>query len=418
MQVMNRRTLILLSTFLALFLIQSGTAQAQDATYGQAGDWLASYQTARTSAMGGAYVANADGALGPLWNPAGLSRLLQNQAHFETADLFGESRMNAFSFALPGRSFPSVGISFVTLNSGDFERTNELNDNLGTFSEGDLAVYLTGAKAISPRFRLGANLKLVRQSLEDFSGGGVGLDLGLMFDLSQSWRLGASVLNIGGPNLTLREVDESYPVDFRGGLAWRSLNGRAMITAEVDARQGPGAIFMTGGEVWVHRSFALRAGYGEERVGGGLSVKVAHNVRFDYGARDNELGVLHRFGVVYEFGGFHVTSQATPEVFSPTGENAVTTFDLKARTRGEPAEWTLDIVDKHDQIVRRFGGKGGPPAHVLWDGTNESGMPLPDGTYRYQLLVLDEEGVEINAKEQKVVISTAGPQGSIPVEVD
>ena len=34
------------------------------------------------------------------------------------------------------------------------------------------------------------------------------------------------------------------------------------------------------------------------------------------------------------------------------------------------------------------------------------------------LLVLDDQGVQVDAKERQVVISTSGPQGSIPVEVD
>ena len=418
MKVMNTRISIFLGSTLAVICCLAGPARAQDAVYGQPGDWLASYQTARTAAMGGAYVANADGALGSMWNPAGLSRTLQNQVHFETADLFGESRMNAFSFAVPASRFPSIGISLVTLNSGEFERTNALNDNLGTFNEGNLALYLTGAKAVTRNFRLGASLKMVRQSLEDFSGGGMGLDLGAMYDISEHWRVGASALNIGGPNLSLREMDETYPVDVRGGVTWRGLGGRALLTAEVDAREGPGATFLSGGELWVHRSLALRAGYGQERIGAGVSVRVAHDFRFDYGAQDNELGVLHRFGVVYDFGGFHVASQASPEIFSPTGDHSVTTFGLKARTRGAPSDWTLDIIDKHDQLVRRFGGKGNPPSHVLWDGTDESGMPLPDGGYRYRLLVRDDDGIEIDAKEREVVISTTGPQGTIPVEVN
>ena len=33
-------------------------------------------------------------------------------------------------------------------------------------------------------------------------------------------------------------------------------------------------------------------------------------------------------------------------------------------------------------------------------------------------VVLDDEGVEVDAKEREVVISTGGPQGAIPVEVD
>jgi hypothetical protein len=326
--------------------------------------------------------------------------------------------MNAFSFALPGRRFPSVGISLVTLNSGDFQRTNELNDNLGSFSEGNMAFYITGAKKVGKKLRLGANLKIARQEIEEFSSSGAGLDLGAIIDLTPNWSLGASFLNIGGPNLTMREVDESYPINMRGGIAYRALNGRALLSIDVDASEGPGTTFHSGGEVWVHRTLALRAGYGEESLGGGVSVRVNRDFRFDYGAQDNELGVLHRFGIVYEFGGFHANSQATPSVFSPAGDHSVTTFDLKAHTRGEPAEWTLDIIDKQNELVRRFGGKGGPPAHVLWDGTDEAGMPLPDGTYRYQLVVLDSEGVQVDAKEREVVISTGGPQGAIPVEVD
>jgi hypothetical protein len=415
---MTKRTLILLTCVLAIGPVLASPATAQDADYGQPGDWLLSYQTARTAAMGGAYVANADGALGAMWNPAGLSRMLQNEVHMETTSLFGESRMNAFGFALPGRRFPSVGISLVTLNSGEFQRTNELNDDLGTFSEGNMAFYITGAKKVADRVRLGMNLKIARQELEEFSASGAGLDLGAIVDLGANWSVGASVLNVGGPNLNMREVDEAYPVNMRGGVAYRALNGRALLSVEVDAQEGPGAAFKTGGEVWVHRTFALRAGWGEEAVAGGASFRVSPDFRFDYGAQDNELGVLHRFGIVYEFGGFHAASKATPEVFSPTGDHSVTTFDLKANTRGEPAEWKLDIIDKQNELVRRFGGKGGPPSHVLWDGTDESGMPLPDGSYRYQLVVFDDEGVQVDAKEREVVISTGGPQGAIPVEVD
>ena len=406
------------AVFMALALCFASPALAEEAVYGQPGDWLSSYNTARTAAMGGAYVANAGGALGPIWNPAGLSRMLQNQAHFETASLFGESRVTAFSFALPGKTLPSVGISIVSLSSGEFEQTNELNDVLGTFSEEDLAVYLTGSKAFSPMVSVGANLKLVRQSIEEFSGGGVGLDLGLMLNFGPHWRVGASALNLGGPTLTLRETDESYPAELRGGVSWRSLGGKASVSVEVDTRPGPGAVLRAGGEFWVHRSFALRAGYGDERVGAGMSFRIAHAFRIDYGAQDNELGMLHRFGLVYEFGGFSASSQAVPAVFSPTGENSITTFHLKAHTRGEPAQWKLTIIDKHQQIVRRFGGKGSPPAHVLWDGTDEAGMPLPDGRYSYSLIVLDAEDVEIDAQKREVEIFTQGPQGSVPVEVN
>ena len=95
----------------------------------------------------------------------------------------------------------------------------------------------------------------------------------------------------------------------------------------------------------------------------------------------------------------------------------MTRIELKARTKAETLNWTLAIRDKSNQVVRRFGGKGDPPAHVMWDGKDETGLPLPDGRYRYELLVMDAEGREVVGRERVVEISTGGPQGSVPVSV-
>ena len=118
------------------------------------------------------------------------------------------------------------------------------------------------------------------------------------------------------------------------------------------------------------------------------------------------------------FGGFFANSYASPEVFSPLGETSVTKFNLKARTKAETKQWQLDIVDKHNQIVRTFGGAGVPPAHVMWDGKDENGMTLADGFYTYRLVVTDEEGRVLKAEDRKVQITTSGPQGGVPVIVE
>ena len=57
----------------------------------------------------------------------------QNELRFETARLFEDTSINALGFAVPGNKLPSFGLTIVSLRSGDFERTNELNDPLGTF---------------------------------------------------------------------------------------------------------------------------------------------------------------------------------------------------------------------------------------------------------------------------------------------
>ncbi len=399
-------------------LLCGTTAHTQDDNGGAPGDWLSRYTGARSVGFGGAFVAAANEPMGVVWNPAGLSQLFQNELHVEQARLFENTSITGFSFAVPAKRIPSLGITMVKLGSGEFERTNELNEPLGTFEESDMAFLLTASKNVSPQMALGANLKVVRQSLEEFSAAGVGFDAGMMFDITPKVRVGASLLNIGGPSLTLRTTDEKFPFEFRGGMAFRVFNGRGVITAEFDHRAGPGASLHGGSEVWVHPSMALRLGYNDEYATGGFSYRIAPGTRFDYGVSDHRLGLTHRVGLSYRFGGFFASSEADPPVFSPTGQQSVTKFQIEAHTKSDAREWKLDIVNSSNQIVRSFGGRGLPPTHVMWDGKNEVGLPLADGVYRYQIVVWDDQGREIQSRTRNVEITTSGPQGSVPVFVD
>jgi hypothetical protein len=418
-----RKTSIHTHCGIALFLIVNlalavshGTARAQEQTGGVPGEWLSRYMSARTAGLGGAFVALANEPTGVVWNPAGLSFMSQNEVEFETSRVFESTAIHGLSFAMPGRRFPSFGLTILNLRSGDFEKTSELNESLGEFNEGDMAFYFSASKHFAHRFSIGTNVKVVRQSLDEFDGAGVGFDLGVLFNVTPRLRFGASVLNIGGPNLTMRDTEETFPVEFRGGLTFHLFNGRGLMSAEFAHRQdGPGSTFRGGAEFWVVQKMALRVGYAYDNPAGGFSLRAGEGWRIDYSANDHELGVVHRFGVSYRFGGFFASSQAVPSVFSPIGENSITKFNLKAKTKAEASTWTLDIVDKSSQLVRSFSGKGVPPAHVMWDGKDETGLPLPDGVYRYSLVVVDEEGREFVAHERSVEISTSGPKGAVPV---
>lgn len=415
----NRCTAILAVAALAVCaIVWVSPAHAVDPNGGVPGDWLSRYAGARSVGMGGAFVATADEPIGAMWNPAGLSSVMQNEIHFEQTRLFEGTTMNGIGVVFPFRTFPTLGLSMITLGNDDFERTNELNESLGSFKEGDTAFLLSASKQVHDRVAVGANVKVARQQIEDFDAAGVGADLGVMVDVTPSIRVGASLLNIGGPSVTLRDVNEKYPIEFRGGVAFRFFNGRGLVSAEMDRRDGPGVSLHTGGEVWVLENVALRGGYYDTEPAGGMSYRFNNHMRFDYGMSDHELGVVHRFAVSYRFGGFFAANTASPEVFSPIGEHSVTQFQMKARTKDDAVRWHLDIRDKHDQIVRTFGGPGVPPAHVMWDGKNESGLTLPDGIYRYRLVVVDEAGRVVEASEKTVQITTSGPKGNVPVVVD
>ncbi|HEX7077649.1 MAG TPA: PorV/PorQ family protein [Candidatus Eisenbacteria bacterium] len=400
---------------LAALILGTGVASAESENGGAPGSWLSQYVTARTLGLGGAFVGAADDAAGVVWNPAGLAQLVPNEVRFETARLFEDTSINAVNFAVPGNKLPSFGLSVVSLSSGQFDRTNELNDPLGTFSEGETAYIFSMARSLNPRFALGANVKLVRQQVEDFSGTGVGFDLGAITNVTPTIRIGASVLNLGGPNLTLRDTQEKYPIEFRGGFSAMVLQGRGLITAEVDQASGPGTRFRGGSEYWVQPAFALRVGLDDQSPAGGMSYRFAGHYQFDYGVLDHPLGLTHRVGLTYRFGGFFASAKADPEIFSPTGERATTKIDLNARTKAEVEDWDLQLINKSGETVRTFGGKGAPPAHIQWDGKDETGLPLADGTYHYRLTVHDADGRVIESRTRDVEISTGGPQGEVPV---
>ena len=394
------------------------SALAAEANQGALGDWLTRYAGARTVGLGGAFVAVADEAGGTLWNPAGIRWIDRNEVQGNSVRLFDDTTINGLSLALPVSERTSVGLSMFALGSSGFERTNELNEVLGDFDAKETAFLLSAAYGVTSRLAVGASFKVLHQRLEEFSGTGVGADLGAQYAITEDLRLGASLLNLGGPSIELRDRAEEVPVEFRGGLALQLLDDAGLISAEFSHRDGWGSFMRIGAEVWLLSQFALRLGYDDEHIAGGMGVRLAQGWQFDYGASDHELGVVHRFGLSLRFGGYHASSQATPDVFSPTGSQPVTKFVLQARTKAEASDWQLVITDASGVDVRTFGGQGAPPAHVIWDGKNESGLPLSDGAYRYRLTVHDAAGREFAGRERAVTINTGGPAISVPVDVD
>ena len=410
--------------FAAMILMQCllsamvNVAHAEEASNGMPGDWLARYASARSIGLGGAFVAAADDPLGMVWNPAGLTQSLQNEVHFETARYFQETSINTIGFVMPARRLPTLGFAMLSMNSGGFERTDEMNNSLGTFDNKDMAFLISASKSLTQKFALGANLKIVNQQVEDFKSTGVGADVGVLYQLVPRVKLGLSMLNLGGPSLSPRDVSETYPMEVRGGVAVGYMHGKGLLSLEADHRDGPGTTFHAGTEVWFMDQFGVRAGYNDTEAAGGFSYRLNPQMQFDYGMNDHELGLVHYIAVSYRFGGFFANSYATPEVFSPIGENSVTKINIKSRTKAETKTWQLDVIDKHNEIVRTFGGAGVPPAHVMWDGKDENGMTLPDGYYTYRLVVTDEEGRVLRAEDHKVEITTQGPQGGVPVIVN
>lgn len=412
----HKRTWSSVAMIVGLVLtINAQDSLASSANEGLPGDWLSQYSSPYSIGMGGATVAVGNEPQSALWNPAGLSWLQRNTVQATTAALFDDTSVSGLSFVVPATKLPTFGLNILYLKSGEFERTNALNESMGTFSEGDLVMALTASHQFAKRWSVGANVKLVRQTLEEFSGGGIGFDLGLAGELVPGLKLGASALNLGGPSITLREKEETYAQEYRAGLAMTLLGGNGLLTADVVNRDGPGTQMRVGGQYRVG-ALSLRAGYHTENITAGFSYALENGLGLDYGMNDHELGMTHRFGLSYAFGGFYASTQANPEVFSPTGSYPVTKFLITAHLKQDVLDWELTIVDRSGEMVRSYAGKNQPPAHVIWDGKGVTGLPMPDGQYTYQLRVVERDGQVTHSRTRFVEINTGGPQGSIGVQ--
>ncbi len=180
-----------------------------------AGEFLRNGIGARALAMGSAYVSIADDATAPYWNPAGVSLLHRPQSVAMHASLFDNLATHQFlGVVLPLPGNVAIAFSWNRLSVDDMKLTSELYGTLeerinnpeyrapapeGYFSNSDNALYFTFSKTIEflaplgwsytdlpMTFSMGANLKYISQNIYDFSGSGLGLDLGFLMQLDGS----------------------------------------------------------------------------------------------------------------------------------------------------------------------------------------------------------------------------------------
>ena len=137
-------------------------------------------------------------------------------------------------------------------------RTGPSAEPLGHFGVYEGAVGLSYARQME-RTRLGLQLNFIRQSIFTQNASGLAADLGMIYDVSASLRLGAAVRNLGRMNrLDQRETD--LPLETRLGAAYV---GRADVLVAVEAQKvrGDDLTLHLGGEYRAGEHLRLRAGY-------------------------------------------------------------------------------------------------------------------------------------------------------------
>ena len=154
----------------------------------------------RAIGMGGAFTAFAGDVSTLYWNPAGASRIGNNEIMVShTRWIFGTSfDWVGVSVAIDRNN--SVGISITRLDYGEEEVTTiDYPEGTGEkWDASDIAIGLSYARNLTDRFSVGGTVKFIQQKLWNERATGFALDIGVLFITEfRGLKLGASITNFG-----------------------------------------------------------------------------------------------------------------------------------------------------------------------------------------------------------------------------
>ena len=314
-----------------------------------AGEFLKVPVGARAIGMGSAFIAVADDATAPFWNPAGLIYLPYKEVLPQHSEQFG-SLVNhdylgaVFPLGGPRGSQQAVGVGLIRLAVDDIpvtprpgalrpgidfqdygpdndESTPDPGQGNGVWDPGerlldidlyqasssDMALLLSYARHRGPHLAFGGSFKFVRQSIPDTLPGehvssfGAGVDVGAVYmptdavtiaavarDLTTtylSWSNGTRELVV--PTLDTGAAFHFYPAE-RHALTWAVDLGWGFEARKLDSqlKLGVTADVRTGLEYWYRNLLALRSGVKGKDLAFGAGLRYKH-FGVDYAASLN-----------------------------------------------------------------------------------------------------------------------------------
>ncbi len=206
--------------------------------------WLLIHPGARANGMGEAYVALADDATAPYWNPAGMAFIKKHEISLMhsnwlpqlTNDLYYEYLGTVNEI----KDLGNIGGHITFLSEGEQEETNERGEVLGKFWSYETCVSTAFGTQVMPNMGVGIAVKLIYSHLYNKSGGtGIGFaaDLGylhkidgskfpkFMQSFTKGFNYGVALQNIG-PNIVYSDAENGspLPLNLLVGVAYRVID--------------------------------------------------------------------------------------------------------------------------------------------------------------------------------------------------
>lgn len=294
---------------------------------------------ARAIGMGNAFTAVADDSDALHSNPGGLATLQRTEFGATHAVMFLGDTLDSFSLAVPlgaqaavmkeelssydGKptavakyrgSVPrgTLGLGFIRLTQSGQEGRDAGRRPTGEFGASDMAVSLAYGRRFSGGLSGGVSVKSIQSRIADASASSVAMDLGLLCDVGQRWRVGGAMTNLG-KGLRFEQEVSPLPMTVSLGAAVR-VTGPLLLSLQASHRPNAGKTsFSLGTEYTLLAAVSLRAGYLHQQaadsgaqallggMGGGLGLRWGR-LSLDYSLTPfGPLGNVQRFSVRARF---------------------------------------------------------------------------------------------------------------------
>jgi hypothetical protein len=293
----QKNAAVLAVSLLAFLPLHAGGAGTSGANFLKVG------VGARSLAMAGAAVSTVDDANAIYWNPARLAPLTQTSLTATYASLFEDQSQGFLGAATPLGDHGVLGLGVNYLTVADIEkRAGDTESADSMFKDQEYSVALSYARkgVLWDSLDLGANAKLIQQSLDTYKESAYAVDLGAAYRATEKITAGLTVQNLGSDL-----GEDSLPVLVKAGADVRLFQSKLSLALDGDAwvtdERYTGS---AGTEFWLAKPLALRAGYrfgqGPDNLGGasGLSVGVGFHfssLSLDYAfLPSGDLGDTHR----------------------------------------------------------------------------------------------------------------------------
>jgi hypothetical protein len=301
-----------------LLLSACGIAAADSFNLG-AGDYLRQGAGARASGMGGAFVAMADDATAGYWNPAGLSQmaLYEYQAGLQYAFLPNDMSTSFLSYAFLIPNIGNFSLAWLNFTVTSIETRDEEENLTGQINSFENTFFLSYGRKVSEWVKglsMGASLKLLNQSVGEFSACGPGLDIGALWQPVSflDHALGLNVQNLfQGLYWNHGGVHDTSLVNVKAGAAFKFFRSKDTMyfnhliqTIDMNLSERSQLGLNLGTEFWLTEALGIRAGYNDREVTAGASFR-PENYEIDYAfhyslteLKDNQ----HRVSLLFRFG--------------------------------------------------------------------------------------------------------------------